>query len=161
MGLYVNQCQTSLNYLIVRGIWQLNMLPLKVLTINKMSSTSKKIDILVFGRNLSPGLLYGDLVYKLRRVKCEANFFSSGSKIDKRLPRREPCADLSLSIALWLTRQWGLYDGTCPNLLIGDNARSSSPLIVSRDSFSTWTWTHFQTVGLSLSWVIVLRRTSD
>ena len=31
---------------------------------------------------------YGILVYKLRRVKGEANFISSGSKIVKRLPRR-------------------------------------------------------------------------
>ena len=49
-GLYVNQCQTSGNYLILRGIWQIlemNILPLKVLTTNKMPSTSKKIDILV------------------------------------------------------------------------------------------------------------------
>ena len=46
----VNQCQTSANYLILRGIWQIlemNILPLKVLTINKMPSTSKKIDSLV------------------------------------------------------------------------------------------------------------------
>ena len=37
-------------YLILRGIWQIlemNVLPLKVLTINKMPSTSKKIDIQV------------------------------------------------------------------------------------------------------------------
>ena len=37
-------------YLILRGIWQIlemNILPLKVLTINKMPSTSKKIDIMV------------------------------------------------------------------------------------------------------------------
>ena len=32
--------------------------------------------------------VYGDLVYKLRRVRCEANFISSGSKIVKRLRRR-------------------------------------------------------------------------
>ena len=31
----------------------------------------------------------GDLVYKLRRVKDEANFISSGSKIVKRLRRRQ------------------------------------------------------------------------
>ena len=46
MGLYVNQCQTSENYLILRGIWQIlemNILPLKVLTINKMPSASKTI----------------------------------------------------------------------------------------------------------------------
>ena len=33
-------------------------------------------------------VFYGDLVYKLRRVRCEANFVSSGSKIVKRLRRR-------------------------------------------------------------------------
>ena len=35
------------------------------------------------------GLSYGDLVYKLRRVKGEVNFISSGSKIVKRLRRRQ------------------------------------------------------------------------
>ena len=34
-------------------------------------------------------VFYGDLVYKLRRVKGEANFISSGSKIFKRLRRRQ------------------------------------------------------------------------
>ena len=34
-------------------------------------------------------VFYGDLVYKLRRVKAEANFISSGSKIMKRLRRRQ------------------------------------------------------------------------
>ena len=34
-------------------------------------------------------VFYGDLVYKLRRVKGEANFISSGSKIVKRLRRRQ------------------------------------------------------------------------
>ena len=50
MCLYVNQCQTSGDYLILRGIWQIleiDILPLKVLIINKMPSTSKKNNILV------------------------------------------------------------------------------------------------------------------
>ena len=34
-------------------------------------------------------VFYGDLVYKLRRVRCEANFVSSFSKIVKRLRRRK------------------------------------------------------------------------
>ena len=34
-------------------------------------------------------VFYGDLVYKLRRVRCEANFVWSGSKIVKRLRRRK------------------------------------------------------------------------
>ena len=38
---------------------------------------------------ISHPVFYGDLVYKLRRVKCEANFDSSGSKIVKRLRRRK------------------------------------------------------------------------
>ena len=37
---------------------------------------------------ISP-VFYGDLVYKLRRVKCEENFVSSGSKIVKRLRRQK------------------------------------------------------------------------
>ena len=44
-------------------------------------------------KNVSKGIshpvFYGDLVYKIRRVKCEANFFSSGSKIVTRLRRRQ------------------------------------------------------------------------
>ena len=38
---------------------------------------------------ISQPVFYGDLVYKLRRVKCEANFVSSGSKIVKRIRRRK------------------------------------------------------------------------
>ena len=40
---------------------------------------------------ISHPVFYGDLpvVYKLRRVICEANFVSSGSKIVKRLRRRK------------------------------------------------------------------------
>ena len=34
-------------------------------------------------------VFYGDLVYKLRRVKDTTNFISSGSKIVKRLRRRQ------------------------------------------------------------------------
>ena len=86
--------------------------------------------------------VYGDLVNKLRRVKDTPNFISSGSKIVKRLRRRQydplimertiglvlgPCTDLSLSIALWLTRRLGLYDGPCPNLLRGDKVLIFAP----------------------------------
>ena len=38
---------------------------------------------------ISHPVFYGDLVYKLRRVRCEAIFVSSGSKIVKRLRRRK------------------------------------------------------------------------
>ena len=38
---------------------------------------------------ISHPVFYGDLVYKLRRVKCEANFVSSGPKLVKRLRCRK------------------------------------------------------------------------
>ena len=40
-------------------------------------------------KGISHPVFYGDLVYKLRRVKDTSNFFSSGSKIVKRLRRRQ------------------------------------------------------------------------
>ena len=40
-------------------------------------------------KGISHPVFYGDLVYKLRRVKDTPNFFSSGSKIVKRLLRRQ------------------------------------------------------------------------
>ena len=61
-------------------------------------------------KGISHPVFYGDLVYKLRRVKDTPNFISSGSKIVKRLRRRQydpviiettiglvlgPCTDLS------------------------------------------------------------------
>ena len=61
-------------------------------------------------KGISHPVFYGDLVYKLRRVKDTLNFISSGSKIVKRLRRRQydpliiertiglvlgPCTDLS------------------------------------------------------------------
>ena len=43
----------------------------------------------VSSEEISHTVFYGDLVYKLRRVKCEANFVSSCSKIVKLLRRRK------------------------------------------------------------------------
>ena len=40
-------------------------------------------------KGISHPVFYGDLVYKLRRVKYTPNFISSGSKIVKRLRRRQ------------------------------------------------------------------------
>ena len=40
-------------------------------------------------KGISHLVFYGDLVYKLRRVKDTPNFISSGSKIVKRLRRRQ------------------------------------------------------------------------
>ena len=88
---------------------------------------------------ISHPVFYVNLVYKLMRFKCEANFVSSGSKIVKRLRRqkydpviieRTMGLVLGSSTALYrflidhctLTMWWGLYDGTCPNLLRGNKA---------------------------------------
>ena len=83
-------------------------------------------------------VFYGDLVYKLRRVKGEANFISSGSKIVKRLRRRQyDPAIIERTIGLVLgpftalyrsflkrctltNKAVRLYDGLCLNLLRGD-----------------------------------------
>ena len=69
-------------------------------------------------KGITHPVFYGDLVYRLRRVKDETNFISSGSKIVKRLRRRQydpviierticlvlgpfqPCTDHSLSVTL-------------------------------------------------------------
>ena len=124
-----------------------------VLVITSLKKTSRKFfrsysellskfDAISFQEYVSKGIthpvFYGDLVYKLRIVKGEANFISSGSKIVERLRRcqydqaiiertiglvlcpLQPCADHSLSVALWLIRRLGLYDGSCLSLLRGD-----------------------------------------
>ena len=57
------------------------------------SELLSKFGAISFQNYVSQGIthpvFYGDLVYKLRRVKGEANFISSGSKIGKRLRRRQ------------------------------------------------------------------------
>ena len=88
-------------------------------------------------KGISHPVFYVDLVYKLRRVKDTPNFISSGSKIVKRLRRRQydPLI-IERTIGLvfgpstafyrpfskhcTLTMRRGLYDGPCPNLLRGD-----------------------------------------
>ena len=54
-----------------------------------VSYLKKHIKLLKFMRNRNLPVFYGDLVYKLRRVKDNTNFISSGSKIVKRLRRRQ------------------------------------------------------------------------
>ena len=89
-------------------------------------------------KGITHPVFYGDLVYKLSRVKGEANLISSASEIVKHLRRRhydpaiierticlmlgplQPCTDHSLSVAIWLRRRLGLYDGPCLNLFRGD-----------------------------------------
>ena len=57
------------------------------------SELLSKFGAISFQEYVSKGIthpvFYGDLVYKLRRVKNESNFISSGSKIVKRLRRRQ------------------------------------------------------------------------
>ena len=57
------------------------------------SELLSKFGAISFQEYVSKGIthpvFYGDLVYKLRRVKNESNFISSGSKIVKRLRRRK------------------------------------------------------------------------
>ena len=113
---------------------------------------------------ISHPVVYDDLVYKLRRVKCEANFVSTGSKIVKRLRRRKYDPVLvKRTIGLVLGPSTALYRSFLKhciptNKAVGmtglvkisseeTRARSSSPLIVSRDFFSPWTWAPFQTGG--------------
>ena len=49
--------------------------------------------------------------------------------------------------ALWLTKWWGLYDGTYQNLLSGDKSLILVPSDCFRDSSSPSTWARFQTGG--------------
>ena len=97
---------------------------------------------------ISHPVFYGDLVYKLRKVKCEANFDSSDSKIVKCLRRRkydpfiiegddrflclallQPCQNFPKALYSDQQGDGGLYDGTCANLLRGGKA----PILVPSD----------------------------
>ena len=49
----------------------------------------RDLSVIMFNIYLSHPVFYGDLIYKLRRVKDTPNFISSGSKIVKRLRRRQ------------------------------------------------------------------------
>ena len=53
------------------------------------SELLSKFGEISFKDYVSQGIFYGDLVYKIRRVKGEANFISSGTKIVKLLRRRQ------------------------------------------------------------------------
>ena len=115
---------------------------------------------------ISYPVIYGYRIFKLRRVKCVANFVSWGSKIPvvKCLPRRkyDPVI-IERTIGLVLGPSTALYRSFQKRCTLntkavgtiwrdlskprGDKARSSSPLIVSRDSFSPWTWVRFQSTA--------------
>ena len=117
-------------------------------------------------KGISHPVFYGDLVYKLRRVKGTPNFISSGSKIVKRLRRRQYDPLITeRTIGLVLGPSTTLYGpflkhctltskavGTLWRALSKPPQRrqgpwSSSPLIVSRNSFSHQTWARFQPGG--------------
>ena len=113
-------------------------------------------------------VFYGDLVYKLRRVKGEANFISSGSKIVKRLRRRQyDPAIIERTIGLVLGPITALYRSflkrcTLTNKAVGTiwRALSKPPqrrqgpnprplwLLVGTPS-AFWTWARVQTVRSS------------
>ena len=62
-------------------------------------------------KGISHPVFYGDLVYKQRRVKDTSNFFSSGSKIVKRLRRRQyDTVIIERTIGLVLGPSTALYE---------------------------------------------------
>ena len=112
-------------------------------------------------KGISHPVFYGDLVYKLRRVKDTPHFISPGSKLVKRLRRRQ--YDLLITkrtIGLVFGPSTVLYRPFLKHCTLNNNADtvktfseasgswSSSPLIVSRDSFSHLTWARFQKGGV-------------
>ena len=118
-------------------------------------------------KEISHPVFYGDPVYKLRRVKDTPYFISSGSKIVKRIRRRQydPLI-IEKTIGLVLGPSTALYGPflkhcTLTNKAVGTIWRAlsntsseatrswtSSLLIVSRDSFSHQTWACFQPGGV-------------
>ena len=61
-------------------------------------------------KGISHPVFYGDLVYKLRRVEDTPNFISSGSKIVKRLRRRQyDPSIIEMTISLVLGPSTALY----------------------------------------------------
>ena len=95
-------------------------------------------------KGISHPVIYDDLVYKLRRVRGSTNFIASGTKIVKRLRRRQYdsgiiektiCLVLDPYTSIYrlflkhctLTRRWGLHDGPYPNLRRGGGVSSFVP----------------------------------
>ena len=106
------------------------------------SELLSKFNAISFQEYVSKGITHpvfdSDIVYKLRRVRGEANFMSSGSKIVKCFRRRQyglaiierttglvlgPFTALFRSFLKRCTltnKEFGLYDGPCPKVLRGD-----------------------------------------
>ena len=68
-------------------------------------------------KGISHPVFQGDLVYKVRRIKCEANFVSSGSEIIKRLRRRKYDPVIEKTIGLVLGPFTTLYRSLCFKLI--------------------------------------------
>ena len=117
-------------------------------------------------KGISHPVFYGDLVYKLRRVKDTPNFILSGSKIVKRLRRRQyDPVIIERTIGLVLGPSTALYEPflkhcTLTNKAVGTIWRALSkppqrrqgpdlcPLwLLVGDSFSHQTWARFQPGG--------------
>ena len=101
-------------------------------------------------------VIYDDLVYKLRRVKCKAIFVSSGSKIVKRLRCRKYDPVWGLLVKIFpkafhsdLKGGWDFITGLVKTSSEETRTWSSSPLIVSRDFFSLWTWARVQNARIT------------
>ena len=66
---------------------------------------------------------FGDLVYKLRRVRCKANFVSSGSNIVKRLRRRKyDQLIIERTIGLVLGPSTALYSSSLEHCTLNNKA---------------------------------------
>ena len=139
-GIYISQlvwfarCCTNVSNFHIKNLQITSILLIQDYRYHKIRKTFGKI-FRSYSELLSTfGFVYtvfcGDWIYNLRRVKGTANFISSGSKIVKWVRRRQygpviiertiglvfrnssTFTDLSLRLALWLTRRWGLYNVT-------------------------------------------------
>ena len=128
-------------------LWSYSELLSKFGEISFQEYVSKEIDYPVF---------YGDLVYKLRRVKSAENFVLSDSKIVKRSRRRKyDSLTIERTIVLVFGLSTAVYRSfleccTMTSMAVGTiwPDLSKPPrrrLIVSRHSVSPWTWARLQT----------------
>ena len=124
---------------------------------------------------ISLPMFYGDLVYKIRRIKGEANFVSSGSKIVKRIRRRkhDPVI-IEMTIGLLLGPSIALFRlflncctltnkvvGTIYQALSKHSQRRQGPysrplwLLVVIPTFIPWTCARLQLEHSLLWWVLL------
>ena len=117
------------------------------------SELLSKVGEISFQDYVSQGIthpvFYGDLVYKLRRFKGESNFISSGSKIVKRLRRRQyDPAIIDRTIGIVLGPFTTLYRSflkrcTLTNMAVGTISRALSKPPQRRqgpDPHPLWLW---------------------